>query len=86
MGTWNAIKNTKDGKSKYGADEGSEPPYNGKLAMVLSRKFGDLKKEHEKASAAAGSGDSALAALAFACASAKDDAEYVPDNAQGVAP
>lgn len=83
LGTWNAIKHTKDGKSKYGAEEGSELPYNGKLAKVLSRKFGELRKEHEKkASAAAASAGSAASLLTVA----EDDAENVPSNAQEVAP
>lgn len=43
LGTWNAIKDTKDGKSNYGAAEGSDLPYNGKLAKVLPRKYKDLE-------------------------------------------
>lgn len=80
LGTWNAIKDTKDGKSKYGAEEGSDTPYNGKLAKVLSRKFGDLRKEHEKACAAAAGAGSAASLLT--AAEDDHDAENMPDNAQ----
>jgi hypothetical protein len=77
LGTWNAVKNTEDGKERYGAEEGTDPPYYGKLAKVLSRKFGDVKKAHDAKATAAAAG--ALLAVA------EDDAENVLDNVQDVA-
>jgi hypothetical protein len=72
LGTWNAIKDTKYGKVKCSADEGSDPPYNGKFAKMLSRKFGEIKKEHAKQTAAA--------------AARAGSVENVLDNEQTVVP
>jgi hypothetical protein len=72
LGTWDAIKDTKDGKVKYSADEGSDPPYNGKFTKMLSRKFGEIKKEHAKQTAAVPARAGSV--------------ENVPDNEQIVVP
>lgn len=78
MGTWEAIKGTEDGIKKYCAGVDCTPPYNGHLARMLSRQFGEAKKAKIKEEARL----VAEAAAAAVAPAAGGNAENVPNNGQ----